>query len=56
MIKVNMCDCYQEDEKVKRLKYSKTPITVKTSKCMGTKNCLECKCGGDESKCDFYSK
>lgn len=23
-------------------------------KCSGTKECEECSCGGDKSKCDFY--
>ena len=24
------------------------------SRCLGTKECDRCNCGGDESKCDFY--
>lgn len=37
-------------------KTGKYPATVTETKayCYGTKECEECKCGGDRHKCDFY--
>lgn len=35
---MKFCDCYR----------------VKSERCWGTKNKDICRCGGDESKCDFY--
>ena len=52
------CDCYHTQ---KKLRYTYNPITgspiphdVDVGVCWGTKETDECRCGGDETKCDFY--
>ena len=52
------CHSYQVGQ---RGKYIFNPITGKNEYtlvsygfCLGTKECEECSCGGDKSKCDFY--
>lgn len=30
------------------------PFPKIIGECLGTKECEECKCGGDQKKCDFY--
>lgn len=52
------CDCYHTQTK---RQYTYNPITgdpighdVDIGVCWGTKECEECSCGGDETKCDFY--
>lgn len=42
------CSCYQT--RYKFVFSRNVPVGV----CLGTKECDECQCGGDESKCDFY--
>jgi hypothetical protein len=39
---MTICDCYRYNEARKR------------HECLGTKECEECTCCGDESKCNFY--
>ena len=34
--------------------YNRTPRYVTVGVCYGTKECDECSCGGDKTKCDFY--
>lgn len=53
------CDCYRIESKNR---YTYHPITGKPIKdniivgvCLGTKETEECSCGGDRTKCDFYS-
>lgn len=41
---MNKCSCYHAEENWLGL----------PGVCWGTKECEPCKCGGDESKCDFY--
>ena len=41
------CDCYRQY--IDRLGKS-------FGRCLGTKEIEQCDCGGDESKCDFYSE
>lgn len=55
---MNKCDCYHTQTK---RQYTYNPITgdpmghdVDIGVCWGTKECEECSCGGDETKCDFY--
>lgn len=55
---MNKCDCYHTETK---RRYTYNPITgdpighdVEIGVCWGTKECEECSCGGDETKCDFY--
>lgn len=60
------CECYRITEETRYLtdfeqgiRFATTGkrITkekVKVAHCWGTKECEECKCGGDRSKCDFY--
>lgn len=57
---MSKCDCYYTETK---RRYTYNPITgdpighdVKVGVCFGTKECDECSCGGDETKCDFYSE
>lgn len=52
------CDCYHTETK---RRYTYNPITgdpighdVDIGVCWGTKECEECSCGGNETKCDFY--
>lgn len=61
------CDCYKVREETKYLtpfeqgiRFAMTGERItkeklKVAHCWGTKNCEECKCGGDRTKCDFYS-
>lgn len=45
------CSCYHERE----VCYSSCPPKFRTyGICYGTRECEECNCGGDESKCTFY--
>lgn len=45
------CECYHEREECI---YNCPPIFKTYSVCYGTRECDECYCGGDRSKCDFY--
>lgn len=45
------CKCYEERE---RYIYNYPPTFKTYGICLGTRECEECLCGGDESKCDFY--
>ena len=52
------CDCYHLNPKTQ---YAYHPITgrpvaydVEVGVCWGTRECDECSCGGDRTKCDFY--
>lgn len=52
------CDCYHTE--IKR-QYTYNSITgapighdVEIGVCWGIKECDECSCGGDRTKCDFY--
>lgn len=48
------CSCYEERKRCV-YDYPSYPPTFKTyGICLGTRECEECLCGGDESKCDFY--
>ena len=54
------CDCYHTETK---RRYTYNPLTgdpvghdIEVGVCWGTKECDECSCNGDESKCDFYPK
>lgn len=38
------------------LKFKNKKIKIKYGVCFGTKECEECNCKGDTSKCDFYSE
>lgn len=49
---MKMCDCYREKTKMVPVYFGYTE--KKYGICIGTKECDECSCGGDESKCDFY--
>ena len=53
------CDSYHLQPKTK---YTYHPLTgtpiahdIKVGVCWGTKECDECGCGGDMTRCDFYS-
>jgi hypothetical protein len=55
---MSKCECYHTR---KTLRYTYNPITgspiphdIEVGVCWGTKECDECRCEGDESKCDFY--
>lgn len=54
----NKCHCYHTQKK-RRYTYNQftgEPIghDVEVGVCWGTKETDECRCGGDETKCDFY--
>ena len=59
---MSKCDCYHEQiinnppkSIIKNNQFHSTHGNIITiSKCWGTKECEECTCGGDTSKCDFY--
>lgn len=55
---MNKCDCYHLQPKTR---YTYHPITgspiahdIEVGVCWGTRECDECSCGGDRTKCDFY--
>ena len=56
------CSCYDEryyadfsyDDPLDNTRMISTSKTKVKSVCLGTRECDECHCGGDESKCDFY--
>ena len=50
-----ICECYHEITKTS-FKIQEQKIKIKYSVCFGTKECEECNCNGDTSKCDFYSE
>ena len=62
------CSCYHEEKRNAPLSdfqqgvlFAKTGLNITTTqitigRCYGTKECEECTCGGNESKCDFYPK
>lgn len=56
----NKCKCYHTQKKLRYTynQYTGSPIPhdVEVGICWGTKECDECECGGDETKCDFYSE
>ena len=52
------CDCYHLQPKTR---YTYHPLTgrpiahdIEVGVCWGTRECDECSCGGDRTKCDFY--
>ena len=52
------CDCYHIQPTTK---YTYHPLTgspiahdIEIGVCWGTKECEQCDCGGDRTKCDFY--
>ena len=52
------CDCYHLQPATR---YTYHPLTgrpiahdVEIGVCWGTRECDECSCGGDQTKCDFY--
>lgn len=51
------CSCYHTEIKTEDCYIHGHYITYKRKigKCWGTKECEECFCKGDRSKCDFYS-
>ena len=52
-MKNEICDCYYEITKTSfNIQEPKTKI--KYGVCFGTKECEECSCKGDTSKCNFY--
>lgn len=55
-----ICDCYCITEK-KEARYDMLGnfshyLIKKVGQCWGTKECDECNCGGDRTKCDFYTE
>lgn len=50
---MNKCKCWEEKQQIKGW-YGDKPIYKTVQICIGTKECEECSCGGDESKCNFY--
>ena len=63
------CDCYKEETKTRNItdfergfQYGLTgkwadideQVKYKEGRCIGTRECETCTCGGDTSKCDFY--
>ena len=55
---VNKCHCYHTQKKTRYTynQYTGSPIPhdIEVGVCWGTKETDECKCDGDETKCDFY--
>ena len=55
---MNKCNCYNTQ---KERRYTYTPTgraigcDVEVGVCRGTKEVERCNCGGDKTKCDFYS-
>ena len=58
---MNKCDCYREGIKAEPRydQYTRDyvgSVDVKFAYCTGTKEQDECSCGGDCTRCDFYSE
>ena len=55
---MNKCHCYHTQKKTLYTydQWSGRPIAhdIEVGICWGTKECDECSCEGDETKCDFY--
>lgn len=51
---MNMCDCYHEEEQIVGWHTPVDPQTKLVTRCWGTRECDECSCGGDRTKCNFY--
>lgn len=49
---MKICNCYDETEIVYNFFGVKQPRII--HRCLGTKECDECSCGGNRAKCDFY--
>ena len=47
------CKCWGETKRIVRW-HRNEPIYKTIQICNGTKECEECSCNGDESKCNFY--
>ena len=52
------CDCYHLQPKTRYtyhpLTGSPIPHDIEVGVCWGTRECDECDCAGDRTKCDFY--
>lgn len=53
---MNKCKHYHEEDEIIGWLDSDTPATAKAHRCYGTKMRESCLCGGDRTKCDFYSE
>lgn len=55
---MNKCDCYHMKPKTQYTynQFTGKPIAhdIEVGVCWGTRECDECRCDGDETKCDFY--
>lgn len=55
---MNKCDSYHLQPKTRYTynQFTGKPIAhdIKVGVCWGTRECDECSCGGDKTKCDFY--
>lgn len=61
------CECYHITEEARYLTEFEQGVRfattgkriskeiIKVARCWGTKECDECICGGDQTKCDFYA-
>lgn len=48
------CKCYHIQKQNKYSNYGTTSSTIYQGICWGTKECEQCFCQGDRTKCDFY--
>lgn len=48
------CDCYREEYEISGWLGPYEQIRKLRKRCTGTRECDECSCGGDRTKCDFY--
>lgn len=53
---MNKCDCYMTKETLYYTPFYTQAYYKTISFCNGTKEREECSCGGDRTKCDFYSE
>lgn len=53
---MKQCDCYVEDRYLVDYTPLMEPLYKTVSLCFGTKEREQCSCGGDRTKCDFYSE
>lgn len=51
---MNKCSCYNEEKRFVDYTPLGTQQFKTVGRCLGTKECEECSCGGDEAKCNFY--
>jgi len=48
------CNCFHIQPETKWSDYGYTTTTIYRTVCWGTRECEDCNCQGDRTRCDFY--